>query len=224
MNKQQVSKKQLDRAISQEVVSDFEKFEFFFGKYWRHTILAGVVLVLLISLVFGLFRYRQSNIREANALLSAAKTEAELVEALKKHPDAAAAVSARLRLAIMYLADKKYVQAEEQFKAVAENEDLNSSIRERAMLNRAYLMEQSGREKEAAAEFENIGRNPKAAANIRAEANYSAGRIYLKLKEYSKSKAALDLAAAGAASEQDAFGWGRMAAMLSGNIPAEPAK
>lgn len=215
-----MNEKKLDRAISQEVVSDREKFEYFFGTYWKQITAASAVLVVLISLAFAFYRHHQSAIREANAALSEAKTAEEIIAVLAKHPSESASVAARLRLASLYLADKKYDQAAEEFKKVAGDENLSAPIRFRAMLNCAYLTEQSGKEAGAAEEFSAVGRNPEVPINLRAEANYSAGRIYCKLKDFAKARAALELAASGAESEPDAFGWGKMAAIMANSLPA----
>ncbi len=215
-----MQKKKLDKAISSEVVSDLEKFEFFFGQYWKQIMFIAGIAAVLAMLGFGAWKFRQNSSSEANTALTEAKTEKALIAALEKYPDESAAAAARLRLAAIYMEEAKFDLAIRQFQLLASNKKFPGEMRYRAELDRAYLMEQTGNTAEAIELFKHMGQHKKVSENISSEAYYSAGRLLLAEKKHDEARKYLKKAQAVSSSSDNPFtvSWAKMAALLESSI------
>jgi tetratricopeptide (TPR) repeat protein len=87
----------------------------------------------------------------------------------------------------LYRNDKKYTEAIDVLKQVESNSEVPSEMRYRVQLDVCYLTELSGDKKGAAEKFVAIGSNTFIPEDFRCEANYSAGRIYSDLKDYTNA-------------------------------------
>lgn len=187
MAKKQIDKKALDAEITNALLDDFDKFEHLALTHWKKIILICVLVVVAVAVVGTVIAVRQSADKKMVAALVNAKTIDEIAQALKEYPDSQAAIGARLQLAALYRNDKKYTEAIDVLKQVESNSEVPSEMRYRVQLDVCYLTELSGDKKGAAEKFVAIGSNTFIPEDFRCEANYSAGRIYSDLKDYTNA-------------------------------------
>lgn len=183
--------KVLNKEIGNALFSDDERFEMFFAANWKKIMAAAVAVVVVITLVFAIRLHIANNAKRASARLATASTAADLEKALAENADAAGADAARFRLAGMYIADKKYAQAQVVLDKLAVSA-AEPSLRNKANLSAAYMSEMSGKLAEAAQRFSAIAALHANPAAMRAEAAYAAGRLYLALNKKTEAKQVLN--------------------------------
>jgi predicted negative regulator of RcsB-dependent stress response len=183
-------KKTLDAEITNALLDDFDKFEHFASTYWKQIALTAVGIVVAVAVFFSIKAMRDNAMKNANDALADAKTETELIATLKKYPDYKASNFARLRLARIYLGEKKFDKAFEQFKKLVAS-DIPEEMRWRIRLDEGYALELQGKFKEAAAKLAAMGRESFLPEAFRCEANYSAGRIYAQQNDLKNAEKCL---------------------------------
>ena len=180
-------KKALDAEITDALLDDFDKFEHFAVNNWKRIALFAVAVVIGVALWVTIAEYRTKAERKANDAICNAKTEAEIIKVVQEYAGYPAANYARLRLAKMYLGQKQYAKAYEQFKLLRAS-DIPREMAWRINLDEAYSLELEGKKTEAAAKFSGIGSDPSLPEGFRCEANYGAGRLYCSLKQFDKAR------------------------------------
>ncbi|MCP3967080.1 MAG: tetratricopeptide repeat protein [Lentisphaerae bacterium] len=170
-------KKAIDAQISGELFDDFDRFEHFLTNYWRHIVAVAIIVVIGVSVWVTVREVNKSADRKAKNAFANAKTETEVIEALKTYGKYKAANFARLKLAKIYISEKKFDKAHEQFKMLAAS-DAPKEMVWRSKMDEAYTFELEGKKLDAAKAFAKIGEGSFLPDTFRAEANYSAGRIY----------------------------------------------
>ena len=183
--------KALNREIN-EALTDEERAGIFLSRHWKKLIAAAVLAVVAITAVFAVMKHRESARKAATAELAKANTVAEIEAAIAKNPDAPGVDAARFRLANQYENEKKYDKARQTLETLASaTEDVAN--RSRAQLNAAYLFELEGKADDAVRKFSVLAQNTALPAAVRAEAAYSAARLYIDLKKPAEAKKVLDL-------------------------------
>ncbi len=185
--------KAMDAEIAGTLMGDIGKFELLMVTHWKLIVAAGIAVVIVIGLVFGFNSCRKAADRKAANALSAATTEDQLERALNEYPDNVAARFARLRLARLYINAGRFEDAVQQFQLL-EKSGAPQEMLNRIRLDQAYLLENAGKIKEAAEQFDRYSRDSALPAAIRAEAGYSAGRLFAEQKMLAKAVADLQLA------------------------------
>lgn len=175
-------KKAMDAEITDVLLDDFDKFEHFALTYWKQIGGLAVAVVVGVALWVMISDSRKATEQKINDEICNAKTEAKIINVIKKHPTYAAANYARLRLAKIYIGDKKYDKAYEQFKLLQDS-DIPREMKWRISLDQAYALEQEGKKMTAAVKFAEMGSDPSLPDAFRCEANYAAGRLYFGLKK-----------------------------------------
>ncbi len=183
-------KKDLDVVISQTLMSDSERFEYFFSKYWKHIAIYMVVAIVAIAVGYAIVAHHRSTIQKANFALADASTVEALEVALQKYANSPNTISARFRLVHMLVDEKKYDDAIREL-GIIKDANPEEPLRGMALLDTAYIKELKGELEAAAEEFNAIGSLPDATPAVRAEACTNAGRIYLQLKQLDKAASAL---------------------------------
>ena len=153
-------------------------------------ITGALLIVLAIGVWAGVQSYRKSAALKAANALSSANTVAALQEALQTYPAEPASRFARLRLAKLLMAEKKYKEAEVEFSALAAMPDLPAEFAARVKIDQGYLSENAGLKKEAAQQLANAA-TAAASAAVRAEAFFGAGRLQAQLGNQDQAKALL---------------------------------
>jgi hypothetical protein len=188
MAKKQLDKKSMDAEITDALLDDFDKFENFAMTHWKGIFIACAVIVLVVAVYATITTLqRNANDKMVATLVNAKKID-ELNSALEKYPNSAASVDARLRLAVLYRKDKKYVDAAKTLQLVASDDAIPAQLKYRAKLDIAYLTELAGEFNDAAGKFTAVAADTFAPQAMKCEGAYSAGRIYLKLKDNAKAK------------------------------------
>ncbi|QSH41113.1 tetratricopeptide repeat protein [Lentisphaerota bacterium ZTH] len=170
-------KKAINAQISSELFDDFDRFEHFLSNYWRQLVAAAVIIVIAVGVWVTVREVHKAADRKAKNAFANATTEEEVIKALKTYGKYKAANFARLKLARIYISQKKFDKAHEQFKMLT-GSDAPKEMIWRARMDEAYTLELEGKKLEAAKAFARIGEGGLLPDTFRAEANYSAGRIY----------------------------------------------
>lgn len=177
-----VNKKALDAEISTSLMDDFDRFEHLAITYWKQILWSSVLIVVGVAAVFSFLAWQASADKQAADVLANAKTEQEILKAVQEYGSNKAARYARLRLAGMYIEQKQFDKAFEQFKLVAASGAPDEMLWQ-TRLAEAYALELAGRFQDAVERFAEIGRDSFLPEAFRCEANYSAGRISIQLKD-----------------------------------------
>lgn len=215
-----MTKLKLKNQDARELFDDFERFEMFVHERWKWLVIGGVVVVIVVA-VYGVAAYWFNHLdNKAVSVLGTAKNETELVKAIEEHSGHPAAVRARQRLINFYVADKKYEEALKVYGAILAG-DVSAEIRWRCELEMAYLNELKGNLDPAARAFDRIGSSP-VSEDIRSEANYAAGRLYLQLKNNAEADKCLKRVLNAPLSQSNSL-WQMQARYLSGKVASPPA-
>lgn len=213
------SKKKIDAEINKTLFNDIEKFELAMAEHWKKVVAAAAVIVLGIGIGFAINNHRKSAEITAMNEIVAAQSEEKLVKAINDYAAYPASRFARIRLARIYAASGRFELAAAQFEAL-ETSGAPAEMIQRAKLDSLYMLENAGKILDAANRFAEIGRNSANTGTIRAEANYSAGRLYAQLKDIEKATACLKSAKSlGAENPMSiASEWGRLAEFTLLNV------
>ena len=184
------NKKQIDAEINRVLLSDFDKIEHFVISRWKQMFIGAGVIIVLVAIAYGVMLKKENNDRAAQRAVADAATKEQLTEVIKRYNSYKEADFARIRLAVIYANEKDFAKASELYKTVAQNtqaEDLKC----RMLLDSAYMLEKSGAFADACKAFMSIGDNTMYGAGVRAEAYYSALRLYLKDNKKNEAAAVL---------------------------------
>lgn len=187
MVKKKIDKKSLDAEITNALLDDFDKFENFAMTQWKKIIVVCVVIVVGVAVYSTVVALQSQAEDKMVTTLVNAKTIDELKVALTEYPEAGASVGARLRLATLYRKDKQYMDAANELVRVVATADIPAHLKYRAKLDIAYLDELAGERENAAEKFSAIAVDAMAPQAMKCEGAYSAGRIYLELKNNAKA-------------------------------------
>ena len=200
MPDQNEKNRKLNAELSRALMNDVERLELGFATYWRQIAAVAVIAAIGVALIFWGFSYSRRSAREAAFTLA---------DASKLRIDA-----------------KEYAAALEDLRtliASAPAEPLLGNAR----LAEAYLLEIMDKPETAAGLFAELGRSMDLSSTLRAEANFNAGRLFIKLKKFDDAAAALNRAVN--PDRQSAAAWCSMAhslllALESGDFgPYKPA-
>ena len=226
MPDQNEKNRKLNAELSRALMNDVERLELGFATYGRQIAAVAVIAAIVVALIFWGFSYSRRSAREAAFTLADASTVTELTAALDKYGDKPGAAAARFRLAKLRIDAKEYAAALEDLRtliASAPAEPLLGNAR----LAEAYLLEIMDKPETAAGLFAELGRSMDLSSTLRAEANFNAGRLFIKLKKFDDAAAALNRAVN--PDRQSAAAWCSMAhslllALESGDFgPYKPA-
>ncbi len=224
MAKKKIDKKSLDAEIANALLDDFDKFENFAMTQWKKIIAVCVIVIIGVAVYStAITLQRQADNKMVTALVNA-KTIDQLKTALDKYPAAAASIGARLRLAALYRQDKKYTDASSELSRVVAMTGIPAIQKYRAKLDIAYLDELAGERDNAAAKFSAVATDTLAPQAMKCEGAYSAGRVYLELKDNAKATQYLQDAVDVSVLAKGEFDfaldlWGRQAKALLLQVP-----
>ena len=188
-----VDPKALNKEIN-SILTDEERAGLFIAKHWKKLIAVALIAVVAITAVFAVIKHREAAQQKATAELSNAKTIPELEAAIAKNPKATGIHVARFRLAGLYAKNNEFDKARQTLKEIIDSPDADAAIRGMAQLETASLLELDPKVEAAKAveAFVAIADSPDANLEIRAEAAYAAGRLYIDLKQPDKANEVLD--------------------------------
>jgi len=207
-------KKALDAEINDMLLDDIDKFEHFAANNWKGIIYACFAIFAAIVVGAIAFQVRNSMRSKALNVISAAETKDALEKVVKDYSSYPAVNSARIKLALIYVNEKNYDKAAELYKIMQTSSALPDEMRWRAALNISYITELKGEKEKAAAAFAETGSSSLMSESFRAEANYSAGRIYSELNNNPKAAELLKTAALSSVGQGASAFWGNQAKML----------
>ncbi|HBC89048.1 MAG TPA: hypothetical protein DCZ94_19075 [Lentisphaeria bacterium] len=187
MNKKKEAEKE---NIIEETYDEMTQFEDFFVAHWEKILNVAIAIVIASAVYFVYSKISGTKDIEASAEFARAKTVQELQKAIGSHPSNPSANYARLKIAKLLVAEKKYDDA---LKACREITQVSGSEEAywQAKLDEGYILELMGKMDEAAESFSKLGPDIKFPVNVRNEASYSAGRIFLSNGKKDRALASL---------------------------------
>jgi len=213
MAKMNDRKKALDAEISRTMMTDVERLEQEFVTYWKPIAATAVGLAILIAAICWAAAYQKRVTRQAREALAGAAQIETLEKALVDYGSTPAAPAARFRLAGLYLQKKEYAKAIAQLKQIGDaNHD--AYLAANAVLTEAYALELSGKTVDAAAKFAALSKQTTVPESIRAEARFSAARLYVQKKDLKEAAALLAAARANGSPKNVADSWNEESASL----------
>jgi hypothetical protein len=225
MAKKKIDKKSLDAEITNALLDDFDKFENFAITHWKKIIAVACIIVIGVAVYSTVVTMqRKADDKMVTTLVNAKKID-ELKVALEKYPASAASIGARLRLAVLYREAKQYTEAADELVKVAATADIPVNQKYRAKLDIAYLDELAGELENATGKFSAVASDAFAPQAMKCEGAYSAGRIYLELKNNTKATQYLQEAVSAGALDKSGLDlatdlWQRQAKALLMIVPA----
>lgn len=217
-------KKALDAEINDMLLDDIDKFEHFAANNWKGIIIG--FFIVFAAVVIASIGYQVNNSMKSKALnaISAAETKDALEKVVKNYSSYPAVNSARIKLALIYINEKNYDKAAELYTIMQNSAGIPDEMRWRAALNVSYVMELKGQKEQAASGFAATASQQLMPDVFKAEANYSAGRLYASFNNNGKASEFLKAASLSAVAQGAAGFWGNLAKMLLERISLEPAK
>lgn len=209
--------------IIEEIGEDFDKFEVWVMQHGKLILAASVVIVLIVAGAFGAILMKKASDNKKTRLFAAAKTQEKLVEAINKYPDFPSVDDARLRLSAILVDKKDYTAAGIQLDKVVKSASVDEFLRGRAALNIAYILELQNKFKDAAQSFDSLASSGRIPDDVRAEAVYSAGRLYVQTGDSGKARNILSRLDAKTAKTQASYYWAQMSRNLLDRMDASDA-
>lgn len=170
---------------------DMTKFENFVIANWKIIMRVSFGFVIAVALVMIFMKISNANSNKVSAELGKAQTIEKLKKVLAVYPNHPSAELAKMRLACLYINDKKYDEALKIYKELSKSQE-RSEIAPRSRLDEFYTLEMMGKKEEASAGFAEAGKDMTLKTFFRDEANYNAARIYNSEGNKEKAKANLD--------------------------------
>lgn len=190
---------------------DFDRFEGFVIKNWKRILHFFIAVVIAAAIAAILVKVYNSNRSAAVAALSNAKTSEQLSKAIEEYPDTLSALSARVRLAEIYIKEKQYEKAREAYAGIIAFPGAPPEMLWQARMSSAFLFDAQGKEEKAAHMFSALASSPLLPRQLRAEAAFNAGRLYHSLGDKQKALPMLKTASAMTKSGPVCEFWGGMA-------------
>lgn len=218
-NKKQV---QVDENLVDEISEEIDTLETWIIEHWKKVLIIGCVIIAVIAVVAGFGQLQKSQKAKAIAALANADTQEAISKAIAKYPNLSATDAARLRLAAIYTEKKDYKKAIEVIKQVAESTSATPFMKTRALLDVAVLTELDGDTANALSAFEALANNPLLLESQRAEATFSAGRLYADKGDVAQARKLLGslTASANSGKSMDVLVWGQLALPILNRLPA----
>ena len=205
-----------EAGVSQEL----DNFELWVVQNSKKLIVFSIVLIVVVAVGASIWNWQEGKEARSRAAFAAAKTIEDIETALTEHAKGPAATAARLRLARLYTADKKYDKAAEILKSVAADPEADAFLRSRAAVEAAGNYELAGKTDEAIKEYASVAENALTDETVRQEAAYAQGRLLAAKKDYAGASLAFKRAiAANPGSQASAF-WSQLAGRALDRLPA----
>ena len=181
--------------IPEVEITEFEKLEFFVTKNVK-SIVIGACLIVGVAAVFVVASDQMETSDEKSmSVVSEASSEEELKAVIIAVSGHKSVVSAQLKLAKMYLTDKKYDEVKAVYATILKSSAIDS-IKNRIKLNTIALDEVQGNIDSALAAYQVIGADMAMSKEVRAEANYSVARLLVSQDKKDDAKVLLSALAA----------------------------
>ena len=214
-------------AQMNEVIDEFDRFEYFFASNWKKIVWAAVIVVVVVAVVVSVKYFAEKSANAAAVAYDKATTIEQLTAAIAEHGKTPAAVY--LRLAGLYIDKKDYANARKEL-ANAVNADDAVEMQYRAKLNIGYIDELEGKYADGAELFAAFARDTRdpGSETYAAEAYAAAGRLYMLAGKNAEAKSILEAGrsfiAGASAEERPALqSFGSMINMLLANPAAAKA-
>ena len=208
------NKKAMDKEITDSLLDDFDKFEHFVMNHWRHIISAAIVIVVVAIIAAVSYSVSVSRENKMNNAIANAQTVEELQQVIGEYPRGKAVIYAYTTLAHKFINNKNFKAADDTYAALLKIE-IPQDMKWQITIDRAYIKELSGDIPGAIKDFAAISKDAMLPRAMRAEANYSAGR--LEVKEGNKDQAMVYLNLASSLDDNQSPGvafWAKQAKSL----------
>ncbi len=189
--------KDAEQEITEVLVGDIDKFETMVVEKWKHILYGIIAIVIAISIiVFTIDAQNKQNKVVASAFgdVTSSKMSVENIDEINKvikaYPKDIAVVPAKIKLAKIAIDAKKYDDAIVQYNEILKL-NIQKPIKERIQINLAYVNELKTDKDAAITILSELVKNATISKNIKSEANFALGRIYISQKKNDEAKQVL---------------------------------
>jgi len=207
--------------LVEEINEEFDSFESWIMDNWRLIAAVCVGIVVAVAAIGIGSAVKKSMDRKVAQTFASADSFEKLTAVLAAHPSSEFAPEARMKLGMLQIEKKSYAEAVASFKAVSEAAaGATDELRNRAALNAGYALELQEKYDDAIAAFSAVGQNALVPEDVRAEANYSAGRLCARKGDNDKAKSLLAKANSARPRSMSEYFWSTQAKILLDRISA----
>lgn len=225
LQEQKMDKKKMREPdpISENIAEDCDTFEIWFIGNWKKVMWGCAVILILVAVWFTIGQIRKNAEAKYRAAFAEALTQTQLEQALGKYPEGTVSCEGRARLAKLYLKADNTKGALEQFALIAADPKAPLFTKGRAILDSGYVLEKTGKYREALAKYERAASSADLGEEIRCEGWYAAGRMQILLKNTEKARAAFKRAMPARPRSMASFFWKSQAQAALERLPSVPA-
>ncbi len=189
--------KEAEQEITEVLVGDIDKFETMVVEKWKHILYGIIAIVIAISIiVFTIDAQNKQNKVVASAFgdvtssTITAKNIDDINKVIEAYPNDIAVVPAKIKLAKIAIDEKKYDDAIGQYNEILKL-NIQKPVKERIQINLAYVNELKADKDAAVKVLLDLVKNATISKNIKNEANFALGRIYVSQKKNDEAKKVL---------------------------------
>ena len=206
----------VDSTVSQEL----DNFEAWVIENSRKILWACGGIVVIAAVVSSVWLWIDGAEGRSRKAFASASTQEQIENTLKKFDKGPVAAEARIRLARMYAGEKKYEQAAELLKRVAESGGIAEFVRGRAAVESAANYELAGKTAEAENAYAYAVDNTAFDEAVRVEAAYGQGRLLAAKKDYAGARLAFRRAIVRSTTSRAVSFWSGLAGRALDRLPA----
>lgn len=214
VQKKKKSKREDFKSID-KISKGLDKANIILLKTWKFYIYIVIAVIIIIIAILLYKQHLNSYNLTASKKFEAAKTIPQLQAVIKDYPSLSVSNIARIDLAAKLVNEKKYDEANELYNQIINNGQSNY-LQAVAKLNQAYILEDQGKKEAAVNKFMEVADYYETPTQIKCEAQYSAGRIYLELNN--KEQAIAVLKKASSVNANVCAGWPTLSQTLLDSI------
>jgi len=174
--------KAVEAQIDNVLADDIDKFEHYAVANWKSIVTFSVSIVVVVVIMAIVLKVQNASDKKTVTVLENAKTIEELQKVISNNANHPAVVPAIMRLAQLYMNDKKYDNAIQEYNKIFKK-NINSELKGRVKLNIGYIYELQNKLQDAMINFKTAATIFEVSSDIVSEANYSTARILILLNK-----------------------------------------
>ena len=213
-------KKNIDIPVETGVSQELDNFELWVVENSKKLMVFSGILIVVIAVGASIWNWQNETEARSRAAFAGAEKIEQIEQALKEHAKGPAATAARIKLARLYSADKKYTEAAKILETVAQDAEADAFLRSRAAVEAAGNYELAGKVDEAIKAYAAVFDNALTDETVRVEAAYAQGRLLAAKKDYAGASLAFKRAIVANPGSQTVAFWSQLAGRALDRLPA----
>jgi len=176
-------------------ITEFDKIELFVAKHTKSIVIGAIAVVLLVAAGVIVNHFMSVANEKSLSAIAEAQTAEELEAVITSENSHKGVTSAQLKLAKIYLSEKKYDKVNAVYTAILKS-SAPDTVKSRIKLNQIAIDEVQGKIEVALDKYKKLGAEFAMSKEVRAEANYAVARILVSQGKAAEAKTLLTTLAA----------------------------